>query len=64
MVSERHAVDASGNQLPKQLGRDPRSAGDVLGVGDNEIDPAFADELRQFLMQNLPPRPPDDVPQA
>lgn len=64
MVAERDDIDAVGAQLVKEVLRDAASPGDVLGVGDHQIDRMLADDRRQPLMHHLPARPSDDITQA
>jgi hypothetical protein len=48
----------------EKIRRDSAAPGDVLGIGNNQVDPAFAHEGRQLLMQNLPPRPAHNIAYA
>ena len=56
MIAEGDDVDAVAADFVKEVGGDPAAAGNVLGVGDDQIDGAFADEIGEFLVKNLPAR--------
>ena len=63
MITERDHIDAVGPDLVKQITGDAASAGDVLGVGDDEIDFLLTDDLWELLMNDLSAGSTDDVPQ-
>ncbi len=61
VVAEGHDIHAIGAHFVEQVRRDPRSAGDILRVGHDQIDAVVFDEIGQLLRDDLPARPADDV---
>ena len=61
VIAEGDDIDAVAADFVKEVGGDSAAAGDVFGIGDDEIDGAFADEIGQFLMKNLPPGATDNI---
>src|SRR5262249_45537909 len=53
-----HAVAA---QLVEKVRRNAASPSDVLAVGDDQIDLILPHDRGKFLVDDLPPRPSDDV---
>ena len=64
VIAQRDDVDAVGAELVEEVLGDPAAAGDVLAVGDDQVDLALADERRELLVHHLPPGPADDVAEA
>jgi len=64
VIAQRDHIHAIRSQLVEQVLRDAASAGDVLGVGDDQVDLSVADEGGELLVNDLPAGPADDIPQA
>jgi hypothetical protein len=64
MVAERHDIHAVAPDFVEQVGGDAAPAGDVLGIGDHQIDIPLADEAGEFLMKNLATGPTDNIAQT
>src|SRR5207237_6499982 len=64
VVAEGDDVDAIRADLVEQVLGDAAAAGDVLAVGDDQVDVALADETRELLVDDLPAGPADDVAEA
>jgi len=61
VVAEGDRIDAGGDQLIGEPGRDAQAAGDVLAVGDHERGLIALAQERQALQQRAPADAPDDV---
>ena len=64
VVAEGDDVDAVAADLVEQVLGDAGPAGDVLGVGDDQIDLPLADQAGQFVVNGLAAGPADDVAKA
>src|SRR5690348_2288308 len=64
MIPQRYHVDAVGAQLVKKVLCDPAAPGDVLAVGDHQIDRMLPHHSGQPLLHHLPPRSADNIAQA
>ena len=55
MVAERDAVDAAGNELALDVGRDAGARRGVLGVHHDQVQLLLRDEARHRADDDLPP---------
>jgi hypothetical protein len=61
VVAQRDRVDAAGQQLVGELGRDPEAAGDVLAVDHDEVRRVALAQRRQQPEQRASPEAAHDV---
>ena len=61
VVAERDGIDAGGAELAVLPGRQPRAAGGVLGVGDDEVEPFRGAKQRHGPPHEREARRADDV---
>ena len=61
VVAQRNAVDARGQQVVVDFGRQSRPAGRVLGVGHHQIEPLLLAQPAHGLGADLPARLAHDV---
>ncbi len=52
VVAHRHTVDTGRQEFAVDLGRNARTAGDVLRVGDHEVEPRFHAQSRQRALHD------------
>ncbi len=64
MVAKSDQIHAISQQLVVDLGREARSAGGVLGVGDHTVDGLLAHEGFELVGQDPPARAAHDIPDA
>src|SRR5206468_988635 len=64
VVAQGHHVHAVCPHFMKEIGRDSAAGGDVLGVGDNQVDLALFDQPFELLFDDLSARPADDIPKT
>ena len=61
VVAGRENVRAGGEELLRQLGRQPEPVGGVLAVDDAEVDAQLVPELGQPGLDGAPPGRSEDV---
>jgi len=61
VVAKRHHVCARGQELVRELRRQPRAVGGVLAVHDAEIDGELLLQLREALLDGAAARRAEDV---
>jgi hypothetical protein len=61
VVAGRDHVDVQVKKIFGQRWSDPKTRGGILPIGDDEIDRVIANNARQSVLDDIPPRPTENV---